>query len=129
MSRDVSDTIYIKDFRQLKVWQKSVKLAEKVYAIVDRFPDYERYAMTSQLIRCSTSIGANLCEGNSQIYKKKELNFGSQALGSAGEAKHWVIMAHKRKYIDDATYNELTTDIDEVIKMIIGYMKKVRSEM
>lgn len=129
MSSNISDTIYIKDFRQLKVWQKSVELTDKIYDVVVGFPDYERFNLCDQLRRCSSSVGANLCEGNSQIFKKKEINFASQALGSAGETKHWVIMAHKRKYIDDATYNELTADIDEVIKMIIGYMKKVRSEM
>ena len=123
------NNIYIQDFRKLKVWQKSVELADEIYKIVESFPDFEKYAMSSQIIRCTTSTSANIAEGNSQLYSKKEFSFANNALGSAGETKHWLEMAFRRKYIDDLTYRKLSEDVDEIIKMIIGYMKALKNKI
>ncbi len=125
----IPSNIYIQDFRKLKVWQKSVELSDGIYKIVGDFPDYEKYMMTSQIIRCTTSVSANVAEGNSQLYKKKEFSFANNALGSAGETKHWLEMAYRRDYIDVEIYERLVEDTDEIIKMILGYMKKLRNEI
>jgi len=126
---NIPNKIYIQDFRDLKVWQKAVNLSDEIYNIVKSFPEYEKYIMVSQIIRCTTSISANIAEGNSQLYSKKEFSFANNALGSAGETKHWLEMAYRRKYIDDTTYYKLIEDTDEVIRMIIGYMKKLKGEI
>ncbi len=126
---NIPNKIYIQDFRDLKVWQKAVLLSDKIYEIVKGFPDYEKYAMSSQITRCTTSISANIAEGNSQLYVKKEFSFANNALGSAAETKHWLEMAYRRKYIDYSIYYKLVEDTDEVIKMIIGYMKKLKNEI
>mgnify|MGYP001333902597 FL=1 len=126
---NIPNKIYIQDFRDLKVWQKAVNLSDEIYNIVKSFPEYEKYIMVSQIIRCTTSISANIAEGNSQLYSKKEFSFANNALGSAGETKHWLEMAYRSKYIDDTTYYKLIEDTDEVIRMIIGYMKKLKGEI
>jgi four helix bundle protein len=125
----IPTNIFIQDFRDLIVWQKAVNLSDEIYEIVEGFPDYEKYIMVSQIIRCTTSISANIAEGNSQLYSKKEFSFANNALGSAGETKHWLEMAYRRKYIDDTTYYKLIEDTDEVIRMLIGYMKKLKGEI
>ena len=125
----IPTNIFIQDFRDLIVWQKAVNLSDEIYEIVEGFPDYEKYIMVSQIIRCTTSISANIAEGNSQLYSKKEFSFANNALGSAGETKHWLEMAYRSKYIDDTTYYKLIEDTDEVIRMIIGYMKKLKGEI
>ena len=51
----------------------------------------------------------------------QEFSFANNALGSAGETKHWLEMAYRRNYINDCTYYELIEDVDEIIRMIIGY--------
>ena len=125
----IPTNIFIQDFRDLIVWQKAVNLSDEIYEIVEGFPDYEKYIMVSQIIRCTTSISANIAEGNSQLYSKKEFSFANNALGSAGETKHWLEMAYRSKYIDDTTYYKLIEDTDEVIRMLIGYMKKLKGEI
>ena len=125
----IPTNIFIQDFRDLIVWQKAVELSDKIYEVVSNFPDYEKYIMANQIIRCVTSISANIAEGNSQLYTKKEFTFANNALGSAGETKHWLEMAYRRKYIDDTTYYKLIEDTDEVIRMLIGYMKKLKGEI
>lgn len=128
-TNSIPNNIYIQDFRKLKVWQKSMDLVDEIYKTVKIFPDYEKYALSDQIKRCTTSICANIAEGNSQLYKKKEFSFANNALGSAGETKNWIETAYRVGYIKYEIYQKLLSDTDEVIKMIIGYIKKLKSEI
>lgn len=47
----------------LKIWQRSIELAKKVYEVVAELPDTERYGLTSQIKRCAVSIASNIAEG------------------------------------------------------------------
>ncbi len=53
----------MKDFRNLKVWEKAHGLTLAVYKASGRFPRQELFGLTSQMRRCSASIGANIAEG------------------------------------------------------------------
>jgi four helix bundle protein len=53
----------LKDFRDLKVWEKSHKLTLEIYAATREFPREERYSLTSQICRAAGSIPANIAEG------------------------------------------------------------------
>jgi four helix bundle protein len=53
----------VKDFRELKVWQKAHELTLGVYQVTASFPREELYGLTTQMRRASSSIGANLAEG------------------------------------------------------------------
>ncbi len=60
----------IKDFKTLIVWQKARELTQDIYKVSANFPQFETYAAKSQIIRAVASIGANIAEGNGQLYKK-----------------------------------------------------------
>ena len=53
----------MKDFRELKVWQKAHELTLAVYRVTATFPREELYGLTSQMRRASSSIAANLAAG------------------------------------------------------------------
>ncbi|MBV8771040.1 MAG: four helix bundle protein [Deltaproteobacteria bacterium] len=53
----------MKDFHELKVWQKAHQLALAVYRLTASLPREELYGLTTQLRRSSSSIPANLAEG------------------------------------------------------------------
>jgi four helix bundle protein len=53
----------MKDFRNLRVWEKAHRLTLDIYNATGRFPREERYGLTAQMRRCSASIAANLAEG------------------------------------------------------------------
>jgi len=53
----------MRDFREIKVWEKSHLLVLDVYAATSSFPREEIYGLTAQLRRCSASIPANIAEG------------------------------------------------------------------
>jgi hypothetical protein len=49
----------IRSFRELKVWQKALDVAMRVFEVAKRFPADERYSLTDRLRRSSPSVPAN----------------------------------------------------------------------
>jgi len=49
----------VKDFRQLKVWEKSLQLALAIYKATKEFPKEELYGLISHIRRSSMSIPTN----------------------------------------------------------------------
>ena len=129
MSTEQITVIAVKGFRKLTVYQKAMDLADKVYMLVRQFPDSERYSMVSQITRATTSISANIAEGNGQLFTKKTFSFFNNALGSANEVICWLEHARRRGYITEEQENQVCEDTQEIIKMILGYMKRLKVEM
>jgi len=53
----------LKNYKELKVWQKSYGLCLEIYRITAKFPKEERYGLTSQIRRSVVSIPSNIAEG------------------------------------------------------------------
>ena len=53
----------MKDFKDLKVWEKAHQMTLTVYKATQRFPKDELYGLTSQIRRSCASIPANIAEG------------------------------------------------------------------
>jgi hypothetical protein len=53
----------MKDFRSLKVWEKSHAKTLAIYQATNSFPKDERFGLTSQLRRCCVSVPSNVAEG------------------------------------------------------------------
>ncbi len=53
----------LKNYKELNVWQKSCELCLEIYRITAKFPNEERYGLTSQIRRSAVSIPSNIAEG------------------------------------------------------------------
>jgi four helix bundle protein len=51
----------LKNYKELNVWQKSYELCLKIYKITAKFPNEEKYGLTSQIRRSAVSIPSNTC--------------------------------------------------------------------
>jgi four helix bundle protein len=118
----------LKDFKNLIVWQKARELSKDIYKVCGKFPKFETYAARQQMIRAVTSIGANIAEGNGQLYKKRQISFFNNALGSASEIRHWLVTALDNGYISSEEYEKLEQQTVEIIKMTYGCIKKLREQ-
>jgi four helix bundle protein len=49
----------MRDFRELKVWEKAHRLTLQVYRITKNFPSDERFGLTVQLRRAAASVPTN----------------------------------------------------------------------
>ncbi len=53
----------IKSFKDLAIWQRSIKLVEDIYKVTKAFPREDLYGLTNQLRRAAVSIPSNIAEG------------------------------------------------------------------
>jgi len=65
----------MENYKELKVWQKSVSFCIELYGVVKKFPENERYGLITQIQRASTSVPANIAEGWGGVPQKNISNF------------------------------------------------------
>ncbi|MGH7538553.1 MAG: four helix bundle protein [Gemmatimonadales bacterium] len=56
----------IRSYRDLRIWQRAMDLAEATYRATDGFPATERYGLVAQLRRAAVSVASNIAEGHSR---------------------------------------------------------------
>ncbi len=112
------------NYKELKVWQKGMDLAELVYKITAAFPEEEKYGLTSQLRRCAVSIPSNISEGAGRGSNKEFKRFLEIALGSSNELDTQLILALKLNFITQNTSGESFKMIAEIGNMLIALIKK-----
>ena len=72
------------NYKNLKIWQLGIIIANDILDILLDFPKHERYDLSSQLSRCSISIPSNIAEGSSRTDKSFS-HFIDISLGSSFE--------------------------------------------
>jgi len=118
----------MKDFRELKVWEKSHRLALKVYNATTKFPKEELYGLTSQMRRSSISVPTNIAEGCGRN-RDSELNrFFEIAMGSASELEYLFLLARDLGFLGKEKFNELTDEITEIKKMLTSFIQKLKAD-
>jgi four helix bundle protein len=116
----------VQDFKNLLVWQKAHACVLLVYQLTKRFPDDERFGLTSQLRRSSASIPANLAEGCGRGSDQDFARFVQIAMGSAAEVEYHLLLAKDLKCIDPEDSNKASAAIEEVKRMLASLLKTVR---
>ena len=111
----------VHNFKELKVWQKAIQLAKRVYQVTAQFPMEEKYGLASQIQRSTVSISSNIAEGSGRIGNKEFQHYLSIANGSAYELETQLILAKEFNYIDNETYLEISTLLTEIEKMIYSF--------
>ena len=106
-------------FRDLQVWQKSMVLAEGVYAFTKRCPRDEQYGLSSQLKRAATSIPANIAEGHARQtgHYVQHLEI---ALGSEAELQTHLELALRLRLAHSSDVAKLAEAAAEIARMLNG---------
>jgi four helix bundle protein len=118
----------VKDFHELKVWQKAHQLTLAVYQITATFPREELYGLTSQLRRCSASIPANLAEGSGRNGDAEFARFCSIAMGSASELEYHLLLAKDLMLVKPKDHAELSLRATELKRMLTALLQKLNAD-
>lgn len=119
---------HMKDFRQLKVWEKSHQLALAIYKATKEFPKEELYGLTSQIRRSSMSIPTNIAEGCGRNTDADFARFLQMAMGSASETEYQLILARDLEFLPTDSYVNLHNDVEEVKRMLASLLKTLRAD-
>jgi four helix bundle protein len=116
----------MRNYRDLVVWEKAHKLTLAVYNITLLFPKEERYGLTSQIRRASASIAANLAEGCGRRSDGEMARYVQIAMGSGAELSYHFLLAKDLGLVQSAQYESLSSDLDEIMRMLSALSGKLR---
>src|SRR6476659_3884172 len=118
----------MKNFRDLRVWERAHRLALYSYEATNGFPKAEMFGLTSQIRRAAVSIAANIAEGCGKRGNGEFQRFLNMAGGSASELEYHFLLAHDLRLLDDKAYSGLNDSVVEVKRMLAALARKVESE-
>jgi len=111
-------------FEDVEVWQVAHKWVLAIYRYSEGFPKHELFGLSSQLRRAAVSVPANIAEGFKKLGKNDKLRFYNIAQGSLEECRYYLILANDLGYGDSLS---LKRDLDQIGRMLDGYMKAIRN--
>jgi four helix bundle protein len=115
-----------KSYRDLEVWQQSMRVARQIYLVTMEFPKEEKFGLTSQMRRAAVSIPSNLAEGHARTGASEFLHFISIALGSVAELETQVILSSDLGFIAQEEQTDLLNQLASVGRMLRGLQKSLQ---
>ena len=115
----------IKEFKDLKIWQKGIEIVSDIYILTKKFPKEELYGLTSQIRRSAISVPSNIAEGVRRYHNKEYKQFLYIALGSCAELETQITIAKNLKYITEDKEIELIEKLDHLCRMTSNLIKKL----
>ncbi len=109
------------NFRELKIWQRSMQFAVEVYKTTETFPENERYDMVRQIRKCAVSIPSNISEGAGRGSNSQFKYFLEVSMGSCNEIITQLELSMMLGYLDKETGNPLCNEASQIYKMILGF--------
>jgi four helix bundle protein len=119
----------VESYRDLTVWQLGMHLCEDVYRETSKFPPDERFGLTSQLRRATTSIPANIAEGHARSSTKDFLRHLSIAVGSLAEVTTFIELAERLGFINAGGASKLLASMQEERRMLRGLQASLRRKI
>jgi len=121
----------IQSFRDLIVWQKSIRLVESVYELTRSFPREELYGLTSQLRKSVISVPSNIAEGHGRSSRKDYASFVAIAKGSLLEVETQLIIAAKLGFTTEGKIQsclDLSHEIERMLATLRARLVGVKSD-
>ena len=105
---------------ELDVYKKAFDVAMDVFQCSKEFPKDERYSLVDQVRRSSRSVCANLAEAwRKRRYEAAFISKLSDSEAEAAETQVWLQFAVECEYLDRDPAQQLYSEYDEVISMIV----------
>ena len=113
----------IQGLETLDAWKKAQVLTLVVYReVLPLLPAEEKWNLNQQIRRSAQSVPANIAEGHGRFYYQDNVRFCYIARGSLTETYTHLVLVHDMKYIPDDLFNRLKAQIEELIRIINGYI-------
>lgn len=112
-------------FQDLKIWQLSVEIADKLFDIADKLENEKLFKFSEQLRAAGLSMPNNIAEGSGSYSDKEFKNFLNIARRSTFENANMLIIFERRKLVSTDQLEELLNDLDKLCRQISNFRNKI----
>lgn len=117
----------IRSYRDLKVWQRAMDLAEVRYRITRRFPKEELYGMVSQIRRAAASVPAHIAEGHGRNSRGEYIQFFRVAQGSLKELETHALLAQRIGMAEEEAVRAILKDAEVLGRMLRALIRSLEA--
>ena len=118
----------LKNFKELKVWQKAYQVCLDIYLISKDFPAEEKFGLTSQIRRSAVSVPSNIAEGYGRRTTPDYIRSLYIAYGSNCELETQALLSGDLAYINNENKYKLLDKISEVERMLKALIKSLENK-
>ncbi|MDJ0756297.1 MAG: four helix bundle protein [Ardenticatenaceae bacterium] len=115
----------MRNFHNLRVWQRSHKLTLEVYCITQNFSGEEKFGLISQMRRSSSSVPTNIAEGCGRNGDAELKRFMVFSMGSLSELEYQLLLSNDLNYLSNQEFTNLNQQIKELKKMLTTFIKRL----
>ncbi len=120
-------------FQKMKeniIQQKSFQFAVRVVKVYKHLCEEKKeFTLSKQLLRCGTSIGANIEEAIGGQSGKDFFAKLTIAYKEARETKYWILLLTETGYFDNEQSQSLLMDIEEILKIIGAIQRTIKDKL
>ena len=107
---------------------KSFKFAVRIVNLHKHLTKVKKeYTLSKQLLRCGTSIGANVSEAQRAQSKADFHSKMSIALKESNETYYWLKLLYETDYLTEKEFLSVEIDVNELISLLVSICKTTQN--
>lgn len=111
------------------VEEKSFAFAIRIVNLYKHLTDTKKeFVLSKQLLRCGTSIGANVAESQEAQSVADFVSKLSVSLKEARETEYWIRLMKETGFLTDAEFSSIVADCKELEKMLTAIIKTTKGK-
>jgi four helix bundle protein len=120
------ERVEINSYRDLRVWQDAMTLAQGCFELTKALPKEELFGTSTQIRSAASSIAANLAEGHGREQTRSFIQFLRIAQGSLKELETHLLLAERVKLLNAAKVALLLSECDALGRMLRSYIRSLQ---
>ena len=109
------------------IYDKSYRFAIRIVNLSKYLDEQHAFAISNQVLKCGTSIGANVSESQQAQSRKDFISKLSIALKAASETVYWLNLLKDTDYITETEFTSITNDCEELIRLLTAIIKSTKN--
>jgi four helix bundle protein len=115
----------IESYRDLRVWQEAMTLAEACYRVTSSLPREEMFGLTMQVRRAAVSVPANIAEGYGRNSKGAYGQFLRVAQGSLKELETHLLLTQRLGFAQETKIAPILSSCDSLGRMLRSLIRSI----
>ncbi|MGB8400678.1 four helix bundle protein [Bradyrhizobium sp.] len=118
----------INSYRDLRVWQDAMTLAETCYRLTRQFPREELFGLTSQIRRAAASVPANIAEGHRRENTGSFVQHLRISQGSLKELETHLLLAERVSILPASDLQAVLVQCESLGKMVRALIRSLQGK-
>lgn len=119
---------FMHNFRKLDIWNDSMDMTVHVYKLISKFPNEEKYNLSSQIKRCAVSVPSNIAEGAGRNSDGEFGHFLGISNASAYELETQLIISEKLGLIQETELQAVMANLHSLQKRIFSLIQSLKNK-